>query len=75
MPKLFTFFSSKRARLSLFAMTALIVLACSFVPVYAAEPAATGVSLTNHPGTGNVFPVSNALLPRLPPPSPQPRRY
>ncbi len=48
--------SSKEARLLLCAMSVLLILAGSFVPVYALEPVVTGVSLTNHPGTGNASP-------------------
>jgi hypothetical protein len=54
-PMVLARFSSK-ARLLLCAMSVLLILAGSFAPVYGTEPVVTGVSLTNHPGTGNASP-------------------
>jgi hypothetical protein len=48
--------SSKVARMLMFTISALLILASSFVPVYTAEPAATGFSPMNFPGTGNAIP-------------------
>jgi len=47
-------FSYKKARMLLCALSALHMLASCVAPVYATEPVVTGVSLTNHPGSGVV---------------------
>lgn len=68
--KALTGVSSKSPRLLCFAMSALLMLASVFVPVYAQGPVATGVTVGNYPGTGNVPPVSARSPPLFSPISP-----
>jgi hypothetical protein len=49
-------FFSNKTLLLMCALRTLLFLTSSFVPVYAAEHAATGFSPTNQPGTGDAIP-------------------
>jgi len=65
-------FSYEKAGLLLCALSALHMLASLVVPVYATEPAVTGMSLTNHPGSGDVSLCRTPSPPPAPPLSPFP---